>query len=558
MALGSTAKLRTMVHYLEIMEGLHKDYAMLDSDAIANYEKQARDPLTRWACETLRENPGAPVDSFLTWSLDRTYSGSPYEVFFTGGGQHSFVNFDPADNHRKLSIRDAAARSTNLVFVRLMRDIERYHEARLPYDADRVLSGADSLTRARMMNEIADDESRGALSRAYRAYRGLSPEETVARLLGTKGHSPRHLAIAYMAWHPGAGADSVHLAATSDSLGAWLARFGAATDPQETPATLLSRYGGPWLGLEDYAYLLDKHPLELWCAGALLRDPKLSWEDVFARSADARTLSSAWLFRTRNRHAQDLRLRTRIERDAFEHMTPYWTRLGFPFRYLVPSYATAIGSSADRPAALASLVGLLVNDGVDRGSENIRRLVFAPGTPYHTAMETNPPRERRLLSASIARAARSVLTGVVENGTARRVKGIFRAPDGTPIPVGGKTGTGDNRYETFARGGRVTSSQVLSRTAAFTFFIGDRYYGVVTASVFGREAGQYEFTSALPLRVLELMAPSLTRRWNAPADAAQYVQSPPKLLEHLDLNAARPVEHVDAHVPLVPANHEVD
>jgi hypothetical protein len=35
----------------------------------------------------------------------------------------------------------------------------------------------------------------------------------------------------------------------------------------------------------------------------------------------------------------------------------------------VPSYATAIGSSADRPLALAELMGIIVNDGQRRPTE---------------------------------------------------------------------------------------------------------------------------------------------------------------------------------------------
>ena len=74
-------------------------------------------------------------------------------------------------------------------------------------------------------------------------------------------------------------------------------------------------------------------------------------------------MGSAWLLTPRNRKAQDLRLRIRFERDAFARMTPYWQRLGFPFKTMVPSYATALGNSSDRPVALADLIGILVNDG---------------------------------------------------------------------------------------------------------------------------------------------------------------------------------------------------
>lgn len=241
-----------------------------------------------------------------------------------------------------------------------------------------------------------------------------------------------------------------------------------------------------------------------------------------------------------------------MERDAFERMTPSWRRLDFPFERLVPSYATAIGSSSDRPAALASLMGIILNDGVDRPARRIRRLVFAPGTPYHTALQPKADPGRQVLSPAVARAAWGVLSQVVEDGTARRLKGVFRDAEGDTIPIAGKTGTGDNRRDTYGRGGRLIASRVVSRTAAFAFIIGGRYYGVITASVFGPRAAQYQFTSALPLRVLELLAPALEQRWNEPPPQdTRYVS-----FEHLDLNPARPVEHVDANVPLVPPDDQ--
>jgi hypothetical protein len=52
----------------------------------------------------------------------------------------------------------------------------------------------------------------------------------------------------------------------------------------------------------------------------------------------------------------------------------------------------------------------------------------------------------------------------------------------------------------------------VSRTAAFAFYIGDRYFGIITASVAGKAAGEYQFTSALPLSVLRLLAPAINTR----------------------------------------------
>lgn len=251
----------------------------------------------------------------------------------------------------------------------------------------------------------------------------------------------------------------------------------------------------------------NKNPLELWGSGELARNPQMSWHELLVRSPRAR--ASEWLFKRRNRKAQDLRLRIRIERDAFARMTPYWRKLGFPFDELVPSYATAIGSSADRPLALAELMGIIVNDGLRRPTTDIRRLSFGMGTPNYTVFEQTPRAGERVMRTPIARVLRAVLAEVVERGTARRVNHAFADNNGAPIRIGGKTGTGDNRIETFARGGRLLSSHVASRTAGFVFYVGDRWFGVITASVSARQAQDYTFTSSLPLAVLKLLAPTL-------------------------------------------------
>ena len=60
-------------------------------------------------------------------------------------------------------------------------------------------------------------------------------------------------------------------------------------------------------------------------------------------------------------------------------------------------------------------------------------------------------------------------------------------------------------------GAAVTSSRATNRTAAFVFYIGDRYFGVITAYVQGREAEHYHFTSALPVTLLKLLAPTIIR-----------------------------------------------
>ena len=255
---------------------------------------------------------------------------------------------------------------------------------------------------------------------------------------------------------------------------------------------------------------VHRNVLEQWCADELARNPGVSWETLLQRSTAVRREGEEWLFDGHHHHAQDVRLRTRIERDAFARMSDDWRALGFPFQHLVPSLATAIGSSADRPASLAALTGIILNDGVRRPSTVIRRLRFGPGSPYETTFEPVRVPEQSVLSVAVARSLRGALTEVVERGTARRVAGAFRDPEGNPLTVGGKTGSGDNRHEEFTQGGRLLGSHAINRTAAFTFFVGDRYYGMITASVPGRDAEGYSFTSALPLEVLKRLAPEIS------------------------------------------------
>lgn len=500
--LGSTAKARTLAHYLEIVEELYLSLRGQDPAALREIERAGSDPLTQWVARELSHEPNLTLEVLLERALDRKYSASPGEVFFTGGGAHTFSNFDRDDNGRILTVREALRRSTNLVFIRLMRDLVRYHQARLPYDARAVLSDPEHPLRKKLLREIADGEALQHLRRAYHRFRRKGEGDVADRLLGSKAASPRHLAILFFAWG---------LGSNEQELQGWLRDRGVRVDAA-TATRLFHAYRNPALNLMDFGYLLGRHPVDVWLAGQLFRDPELSWTAVVERSSGVRESVSSWLLRPKNRRAQDLRLRIRFEQDAFARMTPYWQRLGFPFQKLVPSLATAIGSSSDRPIALADFVGILVNDGVRRPLLRAQRLHFAPGTPYETVLVPSAGVGERVMSTGVARTLRQALAEVVDRGTARRLRGAFVHRDGTPAVVGGKTGSGDNRYKTFRRGGGLISAKAVSRTATFFFFVDDRFFGVVTASVPGPEAAEYGFTSALPVTVLKLAAPAINAR----------------------------------------------
>lgn len=513
--LGSTAKLRTLAHYLEIVALLYKELSGLDEKSLKNiYKRTVRyDTITSWTAETIRRDPSITLDSLLDKALKRKYSGSPAQ-FFTGGGLHSFGNFSRLDNSRIFTVEDATAKSTNLVFIRIMRDLVRYHKNRLPYDIHTILKNPRDPKRLLFLQEIAEKEATHFLSRFYKRYRNLPADEIAYKFLGKNADSLRHLTILFFAWYHGA---------SEKSLGKWLSQYTGKEIEPKALHRLYKAYSNPNLTISDYGFLLRRHPLEVWSAGMLRRNPRTSWEKLYKKSEKARQVTSSWLFKTRNKGAQNRRLRIRFEQDAFARMTPYWKRLGFPFYRLVPSYSTAIGSSCDRPAALAELMGIIANNGMKRPSAILEKLKIAEGTPYHTIMEYSDQKGERVMEEAVAKALKRTIAGVVERGTAGRLYGAFRNPDGTIIKTGGKTGSGDNRLKRFNRYGGVIRSKAINRTATYVFFIGDHYFGVITAFVPGAQAEHYEFTSALPVSILKLLAPLINERIATP----NQTKSPP-------------------------------
>jgi hypothetical protein len=81
--------------------------------------------------------------------------------------------------------------------------------------------------------------------------------------------------------------------------------------------------------------------------------------------------------------------------------------------------------------------------------------------------------------------------------------------DGSVIAMGGKTGTGDQRFDVYGAGHRLIESRYVNRSATFVFNIGERFFGSMTAYVHGPESAHYDFTSALPVQLLVTLAPSL-------------------------------------------------
>jgi membrane peptidoglycan carboxypeptidase len=502
MELGSTAKLRTLVTYLEIIDERYRRFAGLSQEEVSAILPEVVDPLTRWTIDWLRGNPEATLEEILQAAMDRRYSASPRERFVTGGGVHTFSNFDRVHDNQVITVREAFRHSVNLPFIRMMRDIERYYLYRTPGTKAHILEDASDPRRQEYLARFADEEGQVFINRFYRELGGLPRDSILDRVAAGVRPTLNRLTWAFRSIVP---------EAPLEELQAFLMRNppGQNTTPQQV-AEAFRRSDPAAFNLADQGYLARIHPLEIWVARHLVAHPEATRTEVIRESAAARQEVYRWLFITRSRDAQDRRIRSLLEVEAFLEIGEDWKRLGYPFDDLTPSLATSIGSSGDRPASLAELVGILVNDGVRYPVIRVEELHFADETPFETRMQRVPSQGVRVMSPEVARVARAALLDVVESGTARRVRGAVTRPDGSVVPFGGKTGTGDNRYNEYSQRGQLITSRAVSRTSTFVFFFGDRFYGVMTAFVQGEEADRYDFTSALPAQVVRLLGPELS------------------------------------------------
>ncbi|WP_338414499.1 transglycosylase domain-containing protein [uncultured Sphaerotilus sp.] len=499
--LGSTAKLRTLVTYLEIMAKLHQEYAALDANALAAVEVGPKDRLSRWAVDWLMTAKDRSLAAMLEGAMLRKYSASPGESFFTGGGAHVFANFNSSDNWRMATLYEALRDSLNLPFIRLMRDVVYHHLYNASSPASDILEDEDDPRRMELLKLFINKEGRQFMRKFYQRHRDKPVADVLERLAASVHKTAPRLAVIYRSVNPDG---------SFEDFSAYIVRQLPGTPlPPDYLRKLYERHAPGNYSLADRGYLARLHPLELWVADYLRQNPKAALEQVLDAGAVEREQSYNWLLRNKARRGQNSRIVQLLEIEAFAKIHASWKRVGFPFETLVSSYATAIGSSGDRPAALAELMGILVNDGRRLPATMLDRLQFASGSPYEVTLAKKHTEGEQVLAPEIAATARKALALVVSDGTARRVRGVLDEPGQAPMVIGGKTGTGDNRLNTYTRGGGLLASKVTSRTATFVFYLGPRHFGTLTAFVLGPEAGGYKFTSALPTQILKSMAPLL-------------------------------------------------
>lgn len=499
--LGSSAKFRTLISYLNVIADLHQRYADLDAKALAVVATKPSDQLSRWAITYLGGSEDRSLTPMLEAAMERRYSANPQETFFTGGGVHRFANFKHEDDGQTPSVAGALEQSVNLAFVRIMHDVVHYHAYEAADAPARLLREGDETARQDFLNRFAEREGIGFLRTFWHKYHDVPAQERLDVLADSVPARSAPLAAAFLTVQP------------ESDLATFLAfmreRLGDKAGTDAGLRRLYDSHATRHYNLSDQGYLAHVHPLELWLVHHLRTDPDAGLQAVVTASVAERREASRWLFASRFRHAQQVRIDIIVEVAAFERIAAEWRRLGYPFEHLVPSLATAIGSSADRPAALAELMGIVVSDGVRLPTVRIDQLRFAAATPFETELVRRAESGERVLPAEIAQVARRTLLRVVNSGTAWRVRGIYRDADNEPIPVGGKTGTGDHRFQIVDADGIVRRSRVMNRAATFAFYIGDRFYGVVTAFVPGPKAAAYDFTSGLPVLILRELQPAL-------------------------------------------------
>jgi hypothetical protein len=529
--LGSTAKLRTLVTYLEVFAELQLRLLKLAPEELAKIEVHRSDAMTYWAVDRVRRYPDEPLSAFLDAAMQREYSASPHETFFTGGGIHRFNNFNKDDDFKRFTVATAFRQSVNLVFIRMMRDIVNYHMFGGNGTAAEVLEDPNHWLRPHYIARFAERESRQFLSVFYRRYSGKPAEQIVERFSADPRLTPRRFTVLLRVVRPDLDRAAViaEVKRRFEKVPRW-----ALTD--KLAGEIYDKADPNRYELNDLGFLTRTHPLEIWAASFLARNPDASLERAYAESTDARRMAYRWLLKPRHPEVQTRRIRQELEIDAFKLIHTRWRNLGYPFRSLVPSYATAIGSSADRPDALAALLGIIANGGVHRPGVRLEKLRFGEGTPYETVVAKRDDLSRRVLRADVAAVVRRAMQDVVENGTVRRVYHSVLAPDGTPVEVAGKTGTGDHVRKTVNAQGIVLQEEAVSRTATFAFILGDRLYGVIGAYVKGPEAANYEFTSALATQVFKILAPELT-----PLLAVEPEEGPPVPGVLSEVPAATPV-----------------
>ena len=533
--LGSTAKLRTLVTYLEynlaayrnIIARAPEDYPKLDG------RRGEEDGITAFVLDYIAAHAEDGSDSeqgLLDAAMNRVYSAKNYERFYTGGGVHRFHNYMPRDNSRSVTVREAFEDSVNLPFIRMMEDIVHYTIYNQMQIDPAVYDDAEHPLRAKYLDRYVLHDAIQHFNRIYNRYKGKSADEIRAQIFGKLREDlpPAHIAALDRYINPSRDLDGF-TALLKDKTGA---EHQDLLDDEDAFESLHRRYAGEELNLNDRAYITDIHPIELWLAQTMLKNPDADYKDLRRGVVNLAPEIYQWLEKSNNEARKNLYIFTMLEQDAFDVIHKNWAEKGFPFPRLIPSFATSIGVSGDTPAALSTLMGVILNDGKRLPNTDFTEVHLGQNTPYEHNFVYHPAPAPQVLDANIAAVVKENLQNIVENGTARRAKNAVTLSNGETWALGGKTGTGDNRIEYLDRYGNVETSKVRNRTATFVFNFGERYFGTMVAYAGEENAEGEEFTSSLPVQafkeIMKDLTPLLEAQQTPTAPAPQTVPAQPK------------------------------
>ncbi|MEN6584678.1 MAG: glycosyl transferase family 51, partial [Sulfuricella sp.] len=300
--LGSTAKLRTLVTYLEIIEQLHQQYADATPEALRDVAVAPNDRITRWAIDYLIQDGDKSLSAMLDAALDRQYSADPGELFFTGGGAQYFKNFKHEEDSEVMNLRDATRNSVNLVFIRLMRDIERYYMFQIPGSSANILKDINDPQREKYLKKFADKEGKEFIGRFYLKYKGKTAQEINDLFYSGLRSTPRRLAAAYRYINP--NSTPAQFAVFMETRLPSFRNSGA-----HAAQTLYDTYAPGKYSLADQGYVAHVHPLELWLVQYLTAHPGAHYKDVIQASSAERIAVYGWLINTGRKNVQDTRIR---------------------------------------------------------------------------------------------------------------------------------------------------------------------------------------------------------------------------------------------------------
>ena len=512
--LGSTAKLRTLITYLNLVEKLYHEHKDKSRSELWRVDTERGDNLEVWVRRQLIYNEGITLEEILEHALEKRYSASPYRRYFTGGGMHKFHNFNKRSNGRRYRVEDGLAHSVNLISINVMKDIVDHY--RWNEVDSSIIEDREHPKRKEYLDRWVDTDSSVFLNSFWSKYEKLSKDDILSKVYGEEGTD--NLAALTITYRSITG-ETEPTQAFRDYVKATMPEDERDELPEndEEWAELFDEHDATQFNWNERGYVASVHPLELWIAHERYQNPKLSHDELMAKSDKAIDEAYNWLYKNMDSTRVHDKIYMGLEEDAFKKIHAEWQQLGYPFEELVPSLATSLGSSGDRPEALATLMGIIMNEGLKIEKRRFESLVFGEGTPYELRFRALEPKKTRVLSPEVARTARRAIERVVEQGTARRAGRAFMVPDedgdmvrDRTVRLGGKTGTGDHRQKSFDRWGHVIDEKFVSRSATFVFIKDTQYFGVITIHVEGEESGDYNFTSSMATEIFRQLFPKLT------------------------------------------------